>query len=1532
MILSSKLSKQFFSLYLAGCSLLAATTALAQNNGNPPQLTNTGSGSVTYQEDGEPAPVISNVQVQDTDSENLSLATFQFGEDYDPDLDKLVFEETENIRSYFDENSGTLYLLAFPASIGVSINQMQAAIRSVAYTSTSDDPGKRKVSLSMTVTDTEGNRSAPVNKSVSIEPQNDNPTVSSDRTAPQEVSINREYQIFDDLFIQDPDSRIFSQAVIQLEEGFNQDRLGFQGGRRGLDIEIEARVVTIRGESDLNTYLRVIEDVTYQHDPFFFRQSGIRKISLQLTDNEGGASNRLNRYFIVQPLSGARINVPPSLGNIEIETNEGEAYNFDADLFTDAFNDQNGSSLIGIILESLPEHGQLFLGNQEINNQFVIDNTLIRASDIANLRYVPAPLYNGEDQFSWNARDADNFAANPAQVRIEVEPVNQPPQLSFPANADVEEDTPTAFNGLDLEDPDRETLLVSMGVDRGTLAISQTLVDRDLVDFISGTENGEAVIIFTAPAALAAYAFSSLIYLPEENFAGNDAIRIEVGDNEGGDAEGTINLSVLLVNDAPELLNLESEPVTYTEDAEPVNITTNITVTDEEANQISGATVSISEGYAGDQDNLTFVSQGNISGTFEGGVLSLSGAASTAAYQTALRSVRFFNNSDNPTTENRIVSFTVTDEEGAESEAASRELRVEPVNDAPVLIGLEENPLGYIPEGQPISVTETLTVSDPDNETLLEAVFFFDQDEYDDDEDLLTFVNTDKITASWNEDEGIMTLSGEATLAEYQEAIRNVRYQNLSDEIDEDTKIINIKVSDGTSDSNVVQRELVANQPPLISSFARSTDEEEPLSFTATDFPFEDPDNFPTGELFGIIITELPGKGVITFNGDTLNSDDLNQTLVEVEDLEQLLYRPLPDSTGTDSFGWNASDSASFAQIPAQVNITINPLPDPPRPEDFIVQVTEDEAYSFTAAQFAAASTDPDGDDLASVVIRSVPEQGTLLLNSIALPPNSQLNLGELDNLAYLPDNNYTGEDSFSWAASDGENTSSETASVLITITDVNDAPIVSSFTRAINEGEPYAFSVEDFRQNYLDIENSPLAAIRTESLPTEGSLLLNGNVVSAGAEISVANINNLVYQPSEEMGGGIISFDWTASDGALFAETPAEVNIIIGVGVTDFSISALEDETYTFSRLQFANNYGNPDATLASVRIEELPENGSLLLDNENLSEGQEISAETLAQLSYLPDPNFFGEDSFSWNASGGDGFATQAADVLISVAPVNDTPQISPISDQTLLAGATSEPIVFEISDQESEAGDLSVSVFSSDNNIIPAEQISLGGSGSERSLTLTPLDDTEGSVIITVVASDGEEQAEMEFVVEVAPYAVRLEADSELDICTEESGMLPISITGGQAPYELQVVCESGECEGSFSFSDNTLTFNPIISETYFISLVDANGVRSNTDTIQVNVLDCTNLDLEIPTAITPNGDQVNDNWEIGNIQYANNVVVEVYNRYGLQVFRSEGYAESWDGTYENNPLPVGTYYYMINVDGGTQLYNGSVTILR
>jgi gliding motility-associated-like protein len=59
---------------------------------------------------------------------------------------------------------------------------------------------------------------------------------------------------------------------------------------------------------------------------------------------------------------------------------------------------------------------------------------------------------------------------------------------------------------------------------------------------------------------------------------------------------------------------------------------------------------------------------------------------------------------------------------------------------------------------------------------------------------------------------------------------------------------------------------------------------------------------------------------------------------------------------------------------------------------------------------------------------------------------------------------------------------------------------------------------------------------------------------------------------------------------------------------------------------------------------------------------------------------------------------------------------------------------------------------------------------------------------------------------------------------------------------------------------------------------------------------------------------------------------NCVVEIFNRYGQMVFRSNGYNQPWDGTYKGQPLPVATYYYVIDLKNGDKPIGGSVTLLR
>jgi large repetitive protein len=118
-------------------------------------------------------------------------------------------------------------------------------------------------------------------------------------------------------------------------------------------------------------------------------------------------------------------------------------------------------------------------------------------------------------------------------------------------------------------------------------------------------------------------------------------------------------------------------------------------------------------------------------------------------------------------------------------------------------------------------------------------------------------------------------------------------------------------------------------------------------------------------------------------------------------------------------------------------------------------------------------------------------------------------------------------------------------------------------------------------------------------------------------------------------------------------------------------------------------------------------------------------------------------------------------------------------------------------------------------------------------------------------------------------------------------------------------------------------------PTITTTYTVYCDNPSGCPGS-DTVTVFVIP----QITVPGGFTPNGDGVNDFWNIGYVDNFPGVVVEVYNRWGELLFRSVGYKTPWDGTYNGKPVPVGTYYYIINLHDPrfTQTETGPVTILR
>ena len=85
-------------------------------------------------------------------------------------------------------------------------------------------------------------------------------------------------------------------------------------------------------------------------------------------------------------------------------------------------------------------------------------------------------------------------------------------------------------------------------------------------------------------------------------------------------------------------------------------------------------------------------------------------------------------------------------------------------------------------------------------------------------------------------------------------------------------------------------------------------------------------------------------------------------------------------------------------------------------------------------------------------------------------------------------------------------------------------------------------------------------------------------------------------------------------------------------------------------------------------------------------------------------------------------------------------------------------------------------------------------------------------------------------------------------------------------------------------------------------------------------------------EIPNFFTPDGDNLNDFWRLGNSELFPNLEVKIYDRYG-RVVAILNQVKGWDGTYEGNELPTGDYWYVVNAnDEDKQQFVGHFTLYR
>lgn len=338
-----------------------------------------------------------------------------------------------------------------------------------------------------------------------------------------------------------------------------------------------------------------------------------------------------------------------------------------------------------------------------------------------------------------------------------------------------------------------------------------------------------------------------------------------------------------------------------------------------------------------------------------------------------------------------------------------------------------------------------------------------------------------------------------------------------------------------------------------------------------------------------------------------------------------------------------------------------------------------------------ANDADGDGDEL-SAVVATLPAHGTL----------SRTASGDL---AYTPDTDYHGPDSFTYKATDSALTSSA-ATVSLTVTPTPDAPAARPDEYSMDEDDVLLGGVPGVLSNDHDADGDAMTAALVDP-PAHGQVTVDAD-------------GSFTYEPAADYHGPD-SFTYRAHD-ATSGSRPARVRITVNP-IADAPVSAgdeyatPEDTPLEVAAPGVLGNDSDADADALTATLADGPAHGTL-----------DLAAD--GSLRYVPDPDFHGGDSFTYTASDGT-TASAPVPVTIEVEPVNDAPAAS---DD---ARATDEdtPLDVDVLANDSDAdGDALTAAVASP----PAHGQVEGGPGG--TLRYVPAADFHGTDTFTYTASDG------------------------------------------------------------------------------------------------------------------------------------------------------------------------------------------------
>jgi gliding motility-associated-like protein len=1023
---------------------------------------------------------------------------------------------------------------------------------------------------------------------------------------------------------------------------------------------------------------------------------------------------------------------------------------------------------------------------------------------------------------------------------------------------------------------------------------NDTDVEGDTLTLTVATTDGSGTVSVNADGV-------SVDYTPAANFNGTETITYTVSDGELSDTTGTLTITVTAVNDAPVAI---ADTASVAEDtALMVDVISNDTDVDV-------------------TDTLTLITA--IADGF--GTVSVNADGVSVDYTPAAN----FNGTE-------TITYIVSD--GTDTSTGTLTITVTAVNDAPVAVSdtatvLEDSALTNINvvsndtdvEGD----TLTLTVATTDGSGTVSvnadglSVDYTPAANFDGIE-VITYAVSDGVDS---DDTGILTItvtaipeapvavSDIATLLEDAD-LTSVNVVSNDTDIDGDSLTLIEVNTDGTGTvtvntdgvsvdytpaSNFNGTEIVTyivsdgllidqgtltltitpvNDPPVAVSDTATLLEDSAL--TSIDVILNDMD--VEGDTLMLIAATTDGSGTVAVNTDGVSVD----------------YTPAPNFNGTETITYTVSDGVDTDET-GILTIMVTAVND--FPIAIADSATVDEDASLTSIDVISNDTDLDIIDTLTLIAVTTNGSGTIAVNTDGL------------SVDYTPASNFNGTETITYTLFDGTDTT--TGTLTITVTPVNDAPVAVLDSATLSEDS--ALTSIDVILNDMDVEGDTLMLV---AATTDGS----GTVAVNTDGVSVD------YTPAPNF-NGTETITYTVSDGVDTDETG--ILTIIVTAVNDISIaiadSAIVDEDTPLTSIDVIYNDTDLDIidtlTLIAVTTDGT---GTVAVNTDGVS------------VDYTPASNFNGTETITYTLF--DGTDTTTGTLTIIVTPVNDLPVA--VSDTATLL----EDSVLT-----------SIDVISNDTDVDIIDTLTLisattNGSGTiainadRLSINYTPVADFNGTETITYTVSDGTDTSIGILSIIVIPV-------NDSPIAVDDT----YNVIENNTLISIDIIANDTDVDGDY------LTLMTVITDGTGTVAVNTDGVSvdylpaenfNGTETINYTVSDGELIDegkltiivvpvddfqlvipaLDFPSFFTPNGDGINDTWNIKWVDTNNYFSSEVYiyNRFGKVVAKLNLNEQGWDGTYNGKTLPSGDYWVtvkLIPVDTDKKIIfkTGNFSLLR